>query len=299
MCDACEEQKEPVRSFTRRAFMALAAGAAGGLTAGLWSCRQEPKRLPSPKGTLPATRARSTTAPAATLPETSPATTRAATEAATGPTPDLGAVLFPDIHNQPLATAADAPVLVIPRTDWTHAGPTLSQIRPMNGIARITVHHTAWEWEMDAWTRTANEVENIRAFHSGKRATDRHWADIAYHFVVDRAGRVWQARPLAYQGAHVKGHNEHNLGIVLLGNFEVQSPTAAQLVSLREFIGFARGLYAVPLSQVFTHGELGKTSCPGKQLQAYMNRARRAWAMAEGVAWTQPVRLDAAGPASE
>jgi N-acetylmuramoyl-L-alanine amidase len=301
MCDECEEQKEPVKSFTRRAFMALAAGAAGGLTVGLWSCRPETKKAAPVPNTFPTTTAASETESAVTPPETAPATTTAASAPATStePTPDLGSVLFPDIHNRPLATAADAPVIVIPRSDWTHAGPNLSEIRPMNGIARITVHHTAWEWEVDAWTRTAGEIENIRAFHSGTRATDRHWADIAYHFVVDRAGRVWQARPLAYQGAHVKGHNEHNLGIVLLGNFEVQSPTAAQLVSLRGFIGFARGLYHVSLDQVFTHGELGKTSCPGKRLQAYMNRARRAWAVAESVSWSQPTRLDATSPATE
>jgi N-acetylmuramoyl-L-alanine amidase len=173
-------------------------------------------------------------------------------------------------------------VIVIPRADWTSKGPNLMQIRVMGGVNKLTVHHTAGEMETDGWKRTALELERIREFHSGVKVTDRGWADIAYHFVVDRAGRVWQARPLAYQGAHVKGHNENNLGIVLLGNFEVQSPTAAQLVSLGGFIGFVRKLYAIPLKEVHTHGELGMTSCPGKKLQAFMNRARKEWALAEG-----------------
>ena len=86
----------------------------------------------------------------------------------------------------------------------------------------------------------------------------------------------------------MKGHNEHNLGIVLLGNFELQTPTAAQLWSLSGFIGFARKLYRVSLDQVFTHGELGETSCPGKNLQAYMTRTRKAWGVAEGKPWTGP-----------
>jgi len=205
------------------------------------------------------------------------------------PSPDLGSALFPDANGNPIAYVGDAPVLVIPRTDWTKARPNLAQIQPMKGVARITVHHTARDLETDAWRRTAGELENIRIFHSGQRASDRHWADIAYHFVVDRAGRVWQARPLAYQGAHVKGHNEHNLGIVVLGNFEIQSPTAAQLVSLSGLIGFTRGLYKVPLAEVFTHGELGQTNCPGKHLQAYMNRARTKWGTAEGRRWTETI----------
>jgi len=165
----------------------------------------------------------------------------------------------------------------------------------MNGIGRLTVHHTAGELETDAWTPTANTLEGIREFHAGSRPTDRNWADIAYHFAVDRAGRVWQARPLVYQGAHVRGNNEHNLGIVLLGNFEVQSPSAAQLTSLATFVGFVRKLYAIPLGQVFTHGELGDTTCPGKNLQAYLNRARAAWSGDEGVAWQQPISRPASG----
>ena len=301
MCDECEEQKEPVKSFTRRAFMALAAGAAGGLTVGLWSCRPETKKAAPVPNTLPTTTAASETESALTPPETAPATATAASAPATStePTPDLGSVLFPDLHNQPLATAADAPVIVIPRSDWTHAGPNLSEIRPMNGIARITVHHTAWEWEVDAWTRTAGEVENIRAFHSGTRATDRHWADIAYHFAVDRAGRVWQARPLAYQGAHVRGHNEHNLGIVLLGNFEVQSPSAAHDWSPSR--GFDRLLpssafYHIPLDQVFypRQNSCKNPAAPENACKAYTNSvpcSPRHGPSAEGVAWSQPTRL--------
>jgi N-acetylmuramoyl-L-alanine amidase len=151
----------------------------------------------------------------------------------------------------------------------------------MDGISRITVHHTAGAIQTDAWKPTSNELEGIREFHAGTRPADRHWADIAYHFAIDRAGRVWQARPLAYQGAHARGHNEHNLGIVLLGNFALQSPSAAQLTSLALFIGFTRKLYNVPLQNVFTHGELVDTECPGPLLQDYMNRSRKSWAQAE------------------
>jgi hypothetical protein len=199
--------------------------------------------------------------------------------------PDLGAEVFPDASGRAIAHATDAPVIIVPRTDWTEARPRMALIAPMGGVSRITVHHTAGEIQTDAWAPTAGELESIREFHAGTRTTDRNWADIAYHFVVDRAGRVWQARPLAYQGAHVRLHNAHNLGIVLLGNFEVQSPSAAQLTALREFIGFLRKIYQVPLNEVYTHGELGETECPGKLLQAFMDRARAEWARTEGGEW--------------
>jgi hypothetical protein len=272
---------------SRRAFLAASA-AAGGLLAGLWSCEEEP----APPRAVTTSRAAAAPPRAATA-RAAPATSTAATSPGTAPatqtalgSADLGAELFPDAQGRAIAKPTDAPVIVVRRSDWTAAGPNLTQIRPMNGVDTITVHHTAGEMRTDAWRPTAGELEHIRGFHAGAAATDRQWADIAYHFVVDRAGRVWQARPLAYQGAHVKGHNEHNLGIVLLGNFETQTPSAAQLWSLAGFIGFVRGLYAVPLDRVFTHGELGQTNCPGKTLQSYMNRTRRAWAAAEHTSWT-------------
>jgi N-acetyl-anhydromuramyl-L-alanine amidase AmpD len=201
--------------------------------------------------------------------------------------------VFPDAAGKAIAQPSDAPVIVLPRKDWTNARPNLNNIRVMNGVKKITVHHTAQPITVDAWKPTAGTLENIREFHSGQKATDRKWADIAYHFVVDRAGRVWQARPLAYQGAHAQFHNEHNLGIVLLGDFDQQSPSAAQLISLTGFIGFVRQLYSVPVKSIFTHGELGKTDCPGKKLQAFMDRARKEWAKAEGTT------LPASAPATK
>jgi hypothetical protein len=255
MCGNCHDNRHP--KLTRRALLALGGAAVGGLAIGILSCRDEPQKSHA-SDTQPAT-------------STNPAT----------PAPDLGAEVFPDASGKPIAKPSDAPVIVLPRTDWTSARPNLNNIRVMNGVHRITVHHTAWQTNTDAWKPTAGELESIREFHSGQKPNDRNWADIAYHFVVDRAGRVWQARPLAYQGAHVRLHNEHNLGIVLLGNFDVQSPSAAQLVALTGFIGFVRNLYSIPVTSVFTHGELGHTGCPGKKLQSFMDRARKQWAAAE------------------
>ncbi len=301
MCDQCDgppgaEHKPKDGAgggISRRVMLGMGISAVAGVAFSLINCQQEkvkpfaatrsldtaPGRAPGlaasqPRLEMPEA---SATEAAPAVAATNPATTRAAA--------NLGAEVFPDAAGYPLAAASDAPVIIIPRTDWTKARPDLAHIDLMNGVLRITVHHTAGAIQTDAWRPTANELENIREFHAGTRPGDRNWADIAYHFAVDRAGRVWQARPLGYQGAHARGNNEHNLGIVLLGNFEVQAATAAQLNALTRFIGFLRQIYTVPLEQVFTHGELGDTSCPGKFLQDFMTRTRVAWGGAEGVPW--------------
>jgi hypothetical protein len=83
-------------------------------------------------------------------------------------------------------------------------------------------------------------------------------------------GRVFQLRSLQYQGAHVKGRDPHNLGIVVLGNFNVQEPTTAQKSRILTFGRLARTRYALPISQVKTHREIGQSDCPGTHMQAYM-----------------------------
>ena len=95
---------------------------------------------------------------------------------------------------------------------------------------------------------------------------------------MDRAGRVWEARPLVYQGAHVKDHNPGNIGVVVLGNFEVQAPTEAQLVSVRNHLSALMRAYGLPASRVHTHQEWegAATACPGERLQHYLDRLRRS-----------------------
>ena len=192
---------------------------------------------------------------------------------------DLGYELFPDASGRPVATAGDCPIPIYARSVWTHERPDLTRMQPISGVHCITIHHSGFThpFETEDLQATIAELQAIRDFHTGTQPTDRNWADIAYHFVIDRAGRAWQARPLVYQGAHVKNHNEHNLGIVLLGNFDLQTPSAAQLAALEKFVSFLRAVYNVSASDVHTHGELATTSCPGKSLQADLNAWRSSW----------------------
>ncbi len=152
----------------------------------------------------------------------------------------------------------------IPRSRWAAAPPELSRIYAMNGVNRITNHHEGWTTVgfSDA-VSTAQRLEEIRVSHLERL----HAGDIAYHYIIDRAGRVWQGRDVRYQGAHVKYENEHNVGVMVLGNFELQEPTQAQLATLRQTIHQLMAEYRVPIHRVYTHRELGPTECPGRNLQ--------------------------------
>lgn len=160
---------------------------------------------------------------------------------------------------------------VIPRSQWAQSGAFMPLLNPMLPVRHITVHHDGMDPFYATDERgTKDRLERIRRAHR-----DRGWADIGYHFVVDRDGRVWQGRLLNWQGAHVKDHNEGNIGIVALGNFDRQTPSAPQIASLNRHLSLLMKQYRVPLANVKTHQEWAATACPGANLQRYMVAVRK------------------------
>lgn len=173
----------------------------------------------------------------------------------------------------PINTAArHAPAAegVISRTAWSRGRPVPTLMNRMTPVTYITVHHTAMAFQSADRSSTAAHIESIRRFHRN----DRGWGDIGYHYLVDRAGRVWEGRPIAYQGAHVADHNPGNIGVVALGNFDQQSATTAQLSALQTHLRRLMGQYRVPVSRLRTHQEWAATACPGRSMQRYMSTAR-------------------------
>ena len=165
------------------------------------------------------------------------------------------------------ATPQVSAVHIIPRATWTRSSTSASSTVAMGRIDRITVHHEGWHpvHFTDA-RQTIRRLQQIRQIHT----RDNHWADIGYHLVIDRAGRIWEGRPMCYQGAHVRDQNEHNLGIMCLGNFDRQSPTRAQLAGLQRTLTDFRHRLRIPAGNVLTHQEINPTRCPGAALQRHM-----------------------------
>ncbi|MBB48755.1 MAG: hypothetical protein CMJ33_09520 [Phycisphaerae bacterium] len=162
------------------------------------------------------------------------------------------------------------------RTAWAKGVPIPSRMNRMDPPRKITIHHDGMSpFAGTSRASVADRIELIRVSHL-KRDGGNRWGDIGYHFVVDRSGRVWQARPVSYQGAHVKHQNEANVGVLCLGNFETQTPSRNQVRRLEALIVELRAQYRVPLSRVYTHRELDSTKCPGRHLQSAIQASRSA-----------------------
>lgn len=177
---------------------------------------------------------------------------------------------------RPPVGSTRAPVAAMPtnvrrRSDWAQNAPIPRRMDRMLPVRRLTVHHDGMP-PVDLRTSkdVAARIDLIRRAHQG-----RGWGDIGYHYIVDPMGNVWEGRPLRWQGAHVAGNNQGNLGVMVLGNFQQQRPTNAQLDALDRFIAAQLSARRLRVSNVYTHQEFAPTECPGRSLQAHMTSTRR------------------------
>jgi hypothetical protein len=161
---------------------------------------------------------------------------------------------------------------VIPRSAWTNFRPAVAGMDRMPKVTRITVHHEGNR------AFTATSVADCRArlvnVMNGEMNARVPHKDIAYHYVIDPAGRVWEARDLRYEGRHTRNNHDGNLGVMCLGNFEEQSIPPAQLAALEKFLKQLQAKHKVARKRVYTHQELSPTLCPGKDLQRRMGTLR-------------------------
>ncbi len=202
-----------------------------------------------------------------------------------GPAPLTPPPSVPRSPNTPQAKAAPiaAPVSngpaalawAKPRSLWAQGAPVVPLMNPMLPVTSITVHHDGLD-KLITSTNTGEMADRIDLYRTGHQA--KGWGDIGYHLIIDRAGTLWQGRSIKYQGAHVKNRNEGNIGVLVMGNFEIQSPTKAQLATLSRVLTDLRGQYRVSKSHVYSHREWkgAATSCPGDKLQVAFAKIRTA-----------------------
>ncbi len=106
----------------------------------------------------------------------------------------------------------------------------------------------------------------------------RGWNELGYHFVIGNGtstpdglvevGGRWRKQST---GAHCKTagnyHNEHGIGICLVGDFTKSNPSPKQLASLSELLRFLCAESGIPTNMITSHGMLvPSTKCPGKNL---------------------------------
>jgi hypothetical protein len=192
----------------------------------------------------------------------------------------------------PRAPAPVAPGLAIwPRESWAPGPPTgplaAEQVR------FLLVHHTAENTD-----HTAAQVPSILAamyaFHTGPKG----WHDIAYNFLVDREGGVWEGRAGSLAGPVAADATGGSQGfdqlVCFIGDFTSVTPTPAALDAGNRTLAWLAQRYSidtsagakvtfvsrgsnkwpagarVTTSTIAGHREMSTTACPGNAFYPYV-----------------------------
>ncbi len=176
-----------------------------------------------------------------------------------------------------------APPPIVARATWGAKPIKLrNEPDPIGRIERITVHHTADPNGVPGASLIEN-VARVKAYQAAHQ-DDKRWADIGYHFVIDRQGRIFEGRELCWQGAHAGNEkaNLHNVGIAVMGNFDRIKLTDAQQGSLEKLMLWLVAEYSLTRAAVAGHDDVRRSStgsgtkCPGKNLDAFLEKWKRA-----------------------
>jgi hypothetical protein len=159
-------------------------------------------------------------------------------------------------------------------------------------VQTLTVHHTA------GINVDPNPAATVRAIYFDHTIV-RGFGDVGYQLLIDQAGSVYEGRwsgtdpvpvfgptlgpdgrPQMVNGAHAVGFNAGNIGVSLLGHFNLQLPTPAARRTLTAVLAVLSAIerldpvgttdYVNPISGAthsgFTiegHRDWGATDCPG------------------------------------
>jgi len=120
-------------------------------------------------------------------------------------------------------------------------------------VRLLVVHHTGLIVRGDP----RSPLERVRSLYKS-HAVSRGWGDIGYNYVIDETGQIYEGRTggKGVVAGHVYCNNVGTIGIVLMGNFEIEVPSQAQVKSLQWLLQDLAGTYRIDLGRpVQFHGK--------------------------------------------
>ena len=184
-------------------------------------------------------------------------------------------------------------VTINPRDSWAVDRPPKG---PLSGedVKFLLVHHSA---SRNGHTG-ADAPAILRSFYDFHTSPEKGWNDIAYNFLIDADGGIWEGRfgslagPVA--GDATGGNQGFSQLVCVIGDYNSAQPTAASKSSLVALLAWLADRYGVATASgsevTFTsrgsnrwpagtsvttptitgHRTMSKTTCPGDNLYAYV-----------------------------
>ena len=206
------------------------------------------------------------------------------------------------------------PVAVHPSPRTTIIAPRVQVAPPAKLTPRVAAGAVPRDWTPPVAPRSwqAIVIHHSATPGGGAMRFDREhrekgWDELGYDFVVGNGtdtsdgqievGSRWTKQKI---GAHAKTpdnwYNEHGIGICLVGNFDADRPTAAQMHSVARLVAYMMKTYRIPADHIIGHGDTKPTDCPGRHMSvAEVRRMAGQMLVAEGGEMTNSARTASSG----
>jgi len=164
--------------------------------------------------------------------------------------------------------ASDAPH-VVPASAW--GGIERPGGLPQT-ITYLTVHHQGLYWDPDK-----DVPAYLRRLQQWSRET-KGWVDVPYHYIIGPDGTIYTGRSPAIAGDTNTEYNpQGHLQVMLLGNFEQQTPTHQQWDSSVKLLAHLLRVHHLPPESIGAHRHRSnQTECPGANLMKRFEELRAA-----------------------
>lgn len=165
----------------------------------------------------------------------------------------------------------DRPAGIVTREQWGGDDCVGEQtVQPLQYVKRVRVmfvHHTVTTNDYSA-AEAKNIVQGICQYHVHTLG----WWDIAYNFLIDKYGIVYEGRgggmDKGVQGAHTGGFNSYSTGVALLGTHTTVTPSQAAQDALVALAAWKLDLHHVDPTGKSILSSLGSSSWPeGTQVE--------------------------------
>lgn len=149
----------------------------------------------------------------------------------------------------------------------TVAGGADMRLRIPHTITHVTLHHTGDSRTLQPGEDPRQRLRNLQAWG----ASDRNWWDVPYHFLLGLDGDIYEGRDYHFMGETNTTYDPggHFL-ISVIGNYERQEPTPAQLIAIADLMAWALRKFDLPFDRIGGHYNYADTGCPGKNLKKYL-----------------------------
>ncbi len=129
-------------------------------------------------------------------------------------------------------------------------------------VTHLTLHHQG-----EFWLEGKPVPQYLQQLQRWSREVKR-WSDIPYHYVVAPDGTVYAARDDAVAGdTNTEYDPQGHILVMLLGNFEVQTPTSAQWGGTVKLLAQLARRHGLDPAALATHRDYSaQTVCPGENL---------------------------------